>query len=127
MMGLAGLLGALAVAMGAYAAHGLDAKYGGQAADRAALGAQYQAIHALCLFIVAFAACHMRRRKTMLLAGALFALGAMLFPGALYALAMGGPPEFAALAPVGGGALILGWLTLAWAGIEGQDYDHRAR
>ena len=40
----------------------------------------------------------------------LFLVGSVLFPGALYALAFGGPRWMGAVAPIGGAAFILGWL-----------------
>lgn len=119
-MGLAGLLGAVAVAMGAYAAHGLAASFGAEAAERAALGAGYQLAHAAALFLAGFAAPAMARPRLMLTAGGFLAVGATIFPGALYALALGGPPAAGAVAPIGGSAMILGWLLLGAAGLGGR-------
>jgi uncharacterized membrane protein YgdD (TMEM256/DUF423 family) len=52
-----------------------------------------------------------------LVAQCLFLLGSVLFPGALYALAFGGPRWMGAVAPIGGAAFILGWLALALAAV----------
>jgi uncharacterized membrane protein YgdD (TMEM256/DUF423 family) len=47
----------------------------------------------------------------------LFLLGSILFSGALYSLAFGGPRWFGAVAPIGGLALIVGWLCVALAAL----------
>jgi len=41
--------------------------------------------------------------------------GVVLFSGSLYALALGAPPPLGAITPIGGAAMILGWLALAGA------------
>ncbi|MBP5857572.1 DUF423 domain-containing protein [Marivibrio halodurans] len=117
---LAGLLGAVAVAMGAYAAHGMAETFGPEAAHRAALGAQYQLPHAVALFVSGFVAPGLARGRVALAAGVLFTLGAILFPGALYLLAFGGPGILGIIAPIGGLCLIAGWLMLAIAGLGGR-------
>lgn len=119
-MTLAGLLGAVAVAMGAYAAHGMTEVFGPDAARRAALGAQYQLPHAVALFVAGFAAPGLAREWAAHAAVTLFALGAVLFPGALYLLAFGGPGTAGMIAPVGGLCLIAGWVMLAIAGAGGR-------
>lgn len=120
---LAGLFGAWAVAAGAYASHGLAAAVGeGQGARAASLwatGSQYQMVHAVILAVVA----ELRQRAggqggILAVAGAFFAVGCLLFPGALYALGWWGPSILGAVAPLGGLALILGWLSLCVAGFR---------
>ena len=49
-------------------------------------------------------------------AAQLFAVGVVLFCGALYALAFGGPRWMGMVAPLGGLAMITGWLALACGG-----------
>jgi uncharacterized membrane protein YgdD (TMEM256/DUF423 family) len=105
---LAGLSGAMAVASGAYAAHGLANSP--QALQWVDLASRYQMYHALALAAVAL----LQRPGARLapIAGTLFALGTVLFCGGLYAHALfdmsPGP-----LVPFGGTAFILGWLVLA--------------
>ena len=114
---LAALYGALAVAFGASAAHGPAEPARGWLAT----AAQYQMVHALAML----AAVLLRERLTgwarRLAGGAIaaFALGVLLFCGALAALAFGvslGPLRIAA-PPAGGLLLIAGWLALAGAGL----------
>jgi len=98
---LAALSGALAVAAGAFAAHGAS----GQAAEWLKTGGQYQVIHA----VAALVAVRMGER----ISPWLFVAGGALFAGTLYAMAFGGPRWFGAITPIGGVALIAGWICLA--------------
>lgn len=100
---LAALSGAMAVAAGAFGAHGASA----QAADWLRTGAQYQLIHALAALVAA--------RMGFRVPGWLFVAGGAIFAGTLYAMALGAPRLLGAVTPVGGVALIAGWLWLAWA------------
>jgi uncharacterized membrane protein YgdD (TMEM256/DUF423 family) len=115
---VAALSGAIAVAVGAFAAHGLDLSTaaGVKAREWLQTGSHYAMIHALAILAVAALA-----RGGALSGGlavtaqSLFVVGSVLFPGALYALAFGGPRWFGAVAPIGGTAFILGWVCLAVA------------
>jgi uncharacterized membrane protein YgdD (TMEM256/DUF423 family) len=51
-------------------------------------------------------------------AGWLFVAGVLVFSGSLYALALGAPRMLGMLTPIGGIALILGWLAFAVAAIR---------
>ena len=107
-IGLGALAGLTAVAMAAVAAHGL----GGL--DPAALamvrsGIEMQGWHALALL-----ACGLwapRSGKLADWAGAAFAVGIVLFCGAVYALGIGSV-RLGVTAPIGGALLMLGWLLL---------------
>ena len=55
------------------------------------------------------------RQKLLVLSAWLFLLGSFLFPGSLYALALTGIRSFGAVTPLGGGAFVVGWLTLGAA------------
>ncbi len=49
------------------------------------------------------------------MAGWLFLVGAVIFSGSLYALALSGVRVLGAITPFGGLAMMAGWLVLAWA------------
>lgn len=100
---LAALSGALAVGAGAFGAHGAS----GQAAEWLRTGGQYQLIHA----VAALVALRMEARGPALL----FVAGGTLFAGTLYLMALGLPRWLGAVTPIGGAALIAGWLWLAWS------------
>jgi len=99
---LAALSGALAVAAGAFGAHGAS----GQAGEWLKTGGQYQLIHA----VAALVALKMAAKGP----AALFVVGALVFAGTLYLMALGAPRWLGAITPLGGAALIAGWLWLAW-------------
>lgn len=112
----AGLLGALGVGFGAAAAHGLESRMTPQAIGWVATASEYMLWHAAALAACAFAA----PSRWIAAAGLFFAVGTALFSGSLLALAFLGLPGMGAVAPVGGTALIVGWLTLAVAGATGR-------
>lgn len=114
---LAGLLGACAVGAGAYASHGLARAVGeGEAARAVALwttASHYQMVHAGMLVVSALLWERLDRDRLWVgLSGLFFAVGSLLFPGALYALGWWGCGPLAGVAPLGGISLILGWLML---------------
>lgn len=109
LTGLAALLGAAGVAIGAWSAHGAaDAR----AAELLGTAAQYAVWHALAALIALLGTAPARTAATA------FLLGVPLFGGSLVVLAFGGPRIFGAVAPFGGLAFIVGWLLLAWTVIR---------
>jgi uncharacterized membrane protein YgdD (TMEM256/DUF423 family) len=104
----AGLL-ALAVAMGAFGAHGLRGRiddYSMTIYERAVF---YHFVHALGVLIVSLLP---RPSST---AAWLLVTGIVLFSGSLYVLAVTGIRMLGAVTPFGGVAFIAGWLCLAWS------------
>ncbi|HEY8572562.1 DUF423 domain-containing protein [Phenylobacterium sp.] len=99
----AALLGLASVAFGAFGAHGVaDPK----AQEWLRTGAVYGFVHVLA----AFAAERFGARW----AQGLFVVGAAIFAGTLWAMAMGGPRVLGAVTPVGGLSLMVGWGLMAW-------------
>lgn len=113
---LAGVSGAVAVAMGAVAAHVVSGD--AVAAGLVDKASRYQLTHALALLAVAVLAEH-HPSWPVTAAGGLFVIGGVLFCGSLYALAFH-LVATTPLAPVGGSSFILGWLFLAVAGVLGR-------
>jgi uncharacterized membrane protein YgdD (TMEM256/DUF423 family) len=103
----AGLLGALAIALGAFGAHGLKDKLAliPEAAGWWQTATFYLLTHAVALGAIAGRSVWPAR---------LWAIGGVLFAGTLYALALGSPRWFGAITPIGGSLLIAGWVVLAW-------------
>ncbi|MGQ9889826.1 MAG: DUF423 domain-containing protein [Aggregatilineales bacterium] len=112
---IGGITGALAVALGAFGAHGLSAAL--EASGRAGTfdtAVQYHLVHALALVLTGLLAERLPGRWTQL-AGGLFTAGVILFSGSLYILAVFNLGFMGAVAPFGGAALTGGWLCLALA------------
>jgi uncharacterized membrane protein YgdD (TMEM256/DUF423 family) len=119
----AALLGGLAVACGAFGAHGLKSRFAADGeisqADEQQLAnwetaARYQMYHALALFAVGGLAARGPSRP-LHLAGFSMIAGTVVFSGCLYALVLTGAPWLGAVVPIGGVLLILGWVLLAIA------------
>lgn len=123
---VAALSGAISIAIGAFAAHGLDlsTEAGRKSREWLQTGSQYQIIHALAIMgVIVLVRSAMLNAPVALVAQCLFLVGSVLFPGALYALAFGGPRWMGAVAPIGGTAFILGWVSLALAALTKTDAD----
>jgi uncharacterized membrane protein YgdD (TMEM256/DUF423 family) len=81
-------------------------------------GVQYHLWHALALVLVGLCASILLESAWLRAAGWLLVAGIALFSGSLYALALGAPKWLGAVAPIGGTALVLGWLALAVAAVR---------
>ncbi len=110
-----GSLSALvAVALGAFGAHGLRGRLVPDMLMSFEIGVRYQTYHALGLLAVGLALSRWPS-SAVALAGWLFIAGTVVFCGTLYLLAVSGQRWLGAVTPVGGAAFIAGWLVLAWA------------
>jgi len=114
------IMGAFGVAFAAFGEHALRPRLEPQMLRAFATGAQYQLVHALALCTVAFAG-RGRAVKFADYAGWLFFIGILLFSGSLYVLALSGIRIVGAITPVGGVALIAGWLMLAVAASKWEE------
>ena len=115
---VAALGGAVAVIAGAFSAHGLDGVASAKAIGWLQTGSSYQALHALAMLaVVALSRTASIHGRLALAAQWFFLAGIILFPGALYGLALDGPRWLGAVAPLGGLAFIAGWLSLALAAL----------
>jgi len=111
---LGALSGFLGVALGAFGAHALKGRLDTDLLATFEVGVRYQMYHAFALMAVGWA--QTRWPGTVLTAsGWLFVVGTVIFPGSLYLLSLSGLRWLGAVAPIGGIALLAGWLCLAWA------------
>jgi uncharacterized membrane protein YgdD (TMEM256/DUF423 family) len=113
-IGLGSLTGFGAVAMAAFAAHGIS--------DAASLrivssGVQMQGWHALALLATGLWA--PRGGRLADAAGLAFTVGTVLFCGAVYSLGLAGV-SWGVLAPTGGTLLMIGWLLLGVSALRGR-------
>ncbi len=107
----AGAHGFVAVAMGAFAAHGLKARLEPGALAWVETGARYEIYHALALAALAALEGKLQPAWSRR-AGLGFAWGAVVFSGCLYGMALGGWRWLGAVVPLGGLGLLWGWLCL---------------
>jgi uncharacterized membrane protein YgdD (TMEM256/DUF423 family) len=118
--------GFLAISMGAFGAHGLQDRFrslgeqpNGLAAERLQANyqtaAQYHMYCALAILAVGLLAATGRNGTSLQLAGGLFLIGSLVFSGSLYVLSVTGLKWLGAITPIGGLAMLGGWLALAVA------------
>ena len=104
----------VAVALGAFGAHGLRARLVPDMLLTFEIGVRYQMYHALALLAVGAVAPRLSSGPVHA-AGWLFVAGTVVFSGSLYVLALTGQRWLGAVTPLGGLAFLAGWAVLAWA------------
>ena len=129
---LAGVLGAIGVGIGAFAAHGLGQNLKAQGLPleeidnrlrQCDVAVRYHMFHVLALLTIGFLP--QRRAICRRAAAGFFGLGIALFSGGLYSMVFLGEMGHWAIVPVGGLCFILGWLCtagLAWEESRGRDH-----
>ncbi len=103
----------MAVAIGAFAAHGA----GPQIKSLLTTGAHYQLAHAILAVVCAI---WPGRDRLIVAAGWLAAVGGLVFALALTAVALLSLRAMGAVAPIGGALMIAAWLLLAVAALRSQ-------
>lgn len=104
MLAIAAFSAAVAIAAGAFGAHGVT----GEPAEWLRTGAFYQLVHAVA--VAAMTGRIVARGPSILLIA-----GSALFAGTLYAMAFGGPRMLGMITPIGGVLMIAGWI---WLGLR---------
>ena len=108
------ILAFLAVALGAFAAHGLKGRLTPDMLNIFEVGVRYHMYHSLALLAVAWASSRWPDAGAST-AGWFFLAGIVIFSGSLYILTIAGMRWLGAITPIGGVAFLIGWLFLAWA------------
>lgn len=116
-LALAGVMGFLAVALGAFGAHGLKTRMssladGPQRLEWWQTAAHYHLTHALALAVAAFLA-QQGATGAARTAGVAFTVGIALFSGSLYTMTLTGIRVLGAVTPLGGLSLLVGWAAVA--------------
>jgi uncharacterized membrane protein YgdD (TMEM256/DUF423 family) len=116
---LAGINGFLAVALGAFGAHGMRSMLAGATEGARRLevwetAAHYHLAHAVALGLVAYL-CGRAPSGVASAAGYLFVAGIVVFSGSLYALSFTGVKVLGAITPIGGLCFLAGWAAVIWA------------
>ena len=101
------LLAGTAVMLGAFGAHALRDSLTQQQLGWWETGVQYQMWHALALLVLAALPLQGKRAVALLLG-----LGTLVFSGSLYLMALTDMRWLGAVTPLGGTAMILGWILL---------------
>jgi len=114
-LSIGALLGGIAVALGAFGAHGLKKIVPPETVNTFQTGVQYQMYHALAMLAVGIVF-EKFPYKTLSWAGSCFGIGILLFSGSLYLLTMMkatgkvGMEGLGMITPFGGLFFIVGWV-----------------
>ena len=112
----ASLLGALAVGLGAFGAHALKTTLVATGRQETyELAVRYHFYHSLALLATGIL---IERIAALKISSLLFLVGTIIFSGSLYVLALTNQSWWGAVTPIGGVALIAGWLTFFWAAYQ---------
>jgi uncharacterized membrane protein YgdD (TMEM256/DUF423 family) len=112
------VLAGLAVAAGAFGAHGLEGRVTPDRLQTFRTAVSYQMYHALGLLVVGWAAAQ-GWGAAVHWSGYCFVGGILIFSGSLYLLVLTDTSWLGAITPLGGVAFIAGWLLLAWGVLSG--------
>ncbi len=115
---IAAISGFLAVALGAFGAHALKARLPDDLLAIYHTAVQYQFWHTAALLAVGLLLLHFPQHALLKYSGWLFVAGILIFSGSLYVLALTGTRWLGAITPIGGVALLAGWLLLALAMLQ---------
>ncbi|MER1973235.1 MAG: DUF423 domain-containing protein [Psychrobacter alimentarius] len=109
-IGIAAINMAIAVALGAFGAHGLKSLVSTQQLEWWHTATLYLFVHALGLLLVGLL---IQLKYISHTTAWLLQIGVIIFAGSLYAMTLGAPRWFGAITPIGGILMIAGWLWLA--------------
>src|SRR5699024_8564146 len=114
---IAAINGVLAVAVGAFGAHGLEGKISESAIATWEKAVLYYMFHTVSIIAVVIMMFNYYSRS-LLAAGYLFFIGIILFSGSLYIYSTTGVKALAMITPFGGVFFLLGWVVLGYALIK---------
>ena len=125
LIGIAGIVGAIGVMMGAFGAHALKAKISPEYMEVLKTGVLYLFIHVVAMVLTSLAGFKSQASGLLRFAGIIFLTGIVLFSGSLFLISTKevtgigiGPLGF--LTPLGGLCFIAGWVSLAIWGLKSR-------
>ena len=105
----------LAIAIGAFGAHGLKPILSESMLVIYNTGVEYHFYNTLGLFIASFLIILKPESKKIRIAAFLILIGMCIFSFSLYSLAILNMPILGAITPIGGTLLLVAWLTVTYA------------
>ncbi|MCR2821315.1 DUF423 domain-containing protein [Lederbergia panacisoli] len=102
----------LAVALGAFGAHGLEGKLEPKYLEVWKTGVTYQMFHALGLIAIGIIGRNIPVSSLLSWSGWTMLIGIVLFSGSLYILSTSGIKILGAITPLGGVAFLVSWVLL---------------
>ena len=125
LLEIAACLGFLAVALGAFGAHGMKEKWDSLPDKKESVhreevwrtAAQYHLAHSVALLALTLTGTNKRFQWT----SRLWIAGILLFSGSLYLFSFTGIKQFGAITPLGGLLLMAGWFALVLRSRKKED------
>ena len=114
---LSAAFGFLSVALGAFAAHALKARFDEYSLNVFRTGVDYQFYHSLALGLVALIIL-VRPHRLLNASAWAFVAGMVIFSGSLYLLAFTKVKMWGAVTPIDGLSFLIGWVLLAAAALK---------
>ncbi len=111
---ISSVLGFAGVALGAFGAHGMSGRFTPESRGWWETATLYLLVHAVAVFAASLSG----RTGLFSAGGWAMIIGAMIFSGTLYAMALGAPRWFGAITPIGGVGLLIGWALFAVAALR---------
>ncbi|WP_085993998.1 DUF423 domain-containing protein [Oceanobacillus senegalensis] len=108
---IAAINGFIAVALGAFGAHGLEGKLTEKQLGTWETAVQYQMFHTVALLVTGLILAKFES-SALTWAGWMFFIGIIIFSGSLYAYSVTGIKTFGMITPIGGVAFLAGWVLL---------------
>ncbi|EZP75369.1 hypothetical protein H839_17753 [Parageobacillus genomosp. 1] len=108
----------LAVALGAFGAHGLEGKIPERYLEIWKTAVQYQMFHALGLLVVGLLLGKFPQAGLISTAGWIMFIGIVLFSGSLYVLSVTQIKPLGAITPFGGVAFLIAWVLIGYAAMK---------
>jgi len=117
LLAAAGVVGFVAVALGAFGAHALRSRLPDERLANLELAVRYLFFHVPALLAVAWVSTMCGGQPFTAIAAWSFVLGILLFSGSLLVLAFTGERRWGAVTPIGGVLLLVGWASLIVAAL----------
>ncbi|AVR00622.1 DUF423 domain-containing protein [Oceanobacillus sp. M65] len=109
--------GFLAVALGAFGAHGLEGRISEKAIATWEKAVTYQMFHTMALLVTGLLMAKFTS-GSLIWAGSMFFAGIILFSGSLYIYSVTSIKTFAMITPIGGVAFLVGWVLIGTAVVK---------
>jgi uncharacterized membrane protein YgdD (TMEM256/DUF423 family) len=110
---IGGVSGFLAVALGAFGAHGLKQRLTPEMIEIYKTGVFYHLIHSVVLFAIGLSSLEKFNKSAIF-----FSIGILLFSFSLYLYSVTAVMFFAFITPLGGVSLLIGWALVVYAGVK---------
>ncbi|WP_141500397.1 DUF423 domain-containing protein [Paenibacillus luteus] len=115
---IGGINAALAIALGAFGAHGLEEHLTEHYLEIFETGVRYHMYSAIALMLISLFAKQAGESKLVLNGGRLILAGTVIFSGSLYILSLTSFSKLGMITPIGGAAMLAGWICVITAAFK---------